>query len=58
MKEDYRIFVEGIADECFLRQLIGYHWGQVKEDSIIITGGECMKIHLKISSCLGKVGCL
>ncbi|WP_071149788.1 DUF3226 domain-containing protein [Bacteroides ndongoniae] len=39
MKEDYRIFVEGIADECFLRQLIGYHWGQVKEDSIIITGG-------------------
>lgn len=39
MKEDYRIFVEGIADECFLRQLIGYHWRQVKEDSIIITGG-------------------
>lgn len=30
MREDYWIFVEGVADKRFLEQLIEYHWGKVK----------------------------
>lgn len=31
MREDYWIFVEGVADKRFLEQLIEYHWGKVKK---------------------------
>lgn len=39
MREDYWIFVEGVADKRFLEQLIEYHWGKVKKESIVATGG-------------------
>lgn len=39
MREDFRIFVEGVADKRFLEQLIGHYFGEVKDDSIVITGG-------------------
>ena len=39
MREDYKIFVEGIADKRFLEQLIEYHFGYKKEDGIVVTGG-------------------
>ena len=39
MREDYRIFVEGIADKRFLEQLIGAHFGEVSKDCIVDTGG-------------------
>ena len=39
MREDYWIFVEGVADKRFLEQLIEYHWGKAKRESRVPPGG-------------------